>query len=140
MAWIQVTFHPEFTGGVVYNIFTMANILPYEDLAGLLQAIGQPIRLQILLAIGECETCVCHLESILDCRQAYLSQHLMALRKAGLLITRREGRFMHYRLTDPRLLDLLHQAAELQGMQLPDLSPSRHCSCPNCAKHQTACH
>ena len=43
----------------------MTNILPVEQVASLLQTIGQPTRLQILLAIGEGETCVCHLEAML---------------------------------------------------------------------------
>jgi ArsR family transcriptional regulator len=110
----------------------MTNMSPFEDLAHFLQAIGQPARLQILLAIGEGETCVCHLETTFGWRQAYLSQHLMALRKAGLLESRREGRFIHYRLSNPRLLTLIRQAAELQNASLPDLAPSPECGCPNC--------
>jgi ArsR family transcriptional regulator len=115
-----------------YNTFIMTNISSIKQVASLLQTIGQESRLQILLAIGESETCVCHLESTFGWRQAYLSQHLMALRKAGLLEGRREGRFIHYRLLDPRLLTLLRQAAELQDVSLPNLAPSPECSCPNC--------
>jgi len=110
----------------------MANILAFEDLAHLLQSIGQTARLQILLAIGEGETCVCHLEATFGWRQAYLSQHLMALRKAGILLAQREGRFIHYHLADPRFLALIRQAAELQCISLPDLAPSPECGCPNC--------
>jgi DNA-binding transcriptional ArsR family regulator len=110
----------------------MTNISPFEDLAHLLQTIGQPARLQILLAIGEGETCVCHLEATFGWRQAYLSQHLMALREAGLLEGRREGRFIHYRLSDSRLLAFVRQAAELQDVPLPELAPSPECDCPNC--------
>ena len=109
-----------------------ANISSVEETARFLQIIGQPTRLQILLAIGESETCVCHLEATFGWRQAYLSQHLMALRKAGLLEGRREGRFIHYRLSVPRLLALVRQAAELRNVSLPDLAPSPECGCPNC--------
>jgi ArsR family transcriptional regulator len=105
-----------------------------EAIAHLLQTIGQESRLQILLAIGEDETCVCHLEATFGWRQAYLSQHLMALREAGLVLVRREGRYIHYRLANPALLDLIQQAAEVQGMELPVLSSSPHCDCPNCNK------
>ncbi|MEW6092596.1 MAG: metalloregulator ArsR/SmtB family transcription factor [Chloroflexota bacterium] len=114
------------------------NISSVDVLARLLQAIGQPARLQILFAIGEGETCVCHLEAAFGWRQAYLSQHLMALRKAGILLARREGRFIHYRLNDPRLLGAVSQMAEVQGITLPELSPSPTCDCPNCQKK--ACH
>ena len=93
---------------------------------------GSTPRLQILLAIGEADPCVCHLEATFHWRQAYLSQHLMALRKAGILVASRDGRNMHYRLSDPRLLDLIRQAAELQGVDLPEMAPSLTCSCPSC--------
>jgi DNA-binding transcriptional ArsR family regulator len=107
-----------------------------EPVAALLQTIGQESRLHILLAIGDGETCVCHLEAMLGMRQATLSQHLMALREAGLLEARRQGRFMHYRLNDSRLLTILRQVAEVQGVTLPQLSPSPDCGCPNCSKQK----
>ena len=110
------------------------NILSAESVSSLFQAIGPLPRLQILLAIGEDDPCVCHLEATFHWRQAYLSQHLMALRKAGAVVASRQGRNMHYRLADPRLLGLLRQAAELQGVSLPELAPSESCSCPNCKK------
>jgi DNA-binding transcriptional ArsR family regulator len=113
----------------------MTNISSVEQITTLLQTIGQSARLQILLAIGEGEPCVCHLEATFGWRQAYLSQHLMALRKAGLVTTSRQGRNIHYRLSDPRLLGLIQQAAELQDMVLPELAPSPQCTCPNCC-HQ----
>jgi DNA-binding transcriptional ArsR family regulator len=118
----------------------MTNISTIDDLAHLLQAIGQPARLQILLAIGEGETCVCHLEAMLNLRQAALSQHLMSLRKAGLVSDRRAGRFIHYRLKTPALLEIIRQAAQIQGVTLPELSPSSDCDCPNCCKQRGDCH
>jgi DNA-binding transcriptional ArsR family regulator len=112
------------------------NISSVKPVSDLFQAIGPAPRLQILLAIGDQEPCVCHLEATFGWRQAYLSQHLMALRKAGLLVTSRQGRNIHYHLSDPRLLDLIRQAAELQGVALPKLAPSLYCSCPNCCKEE----
>jgi ArsR family transcriptional regulator len=112
------------------------NMSSTEEVAHLLQTIGQPARLQILLAIGEDETCVCHLESILGWRQAYLSQHLMALREAGIVSDRREGRYIHYRLSNPSLLTIIHQVAAIQAVELPRLSPSPDCNCPNCSREK----
>ena len=112
------------------------NISSFDTISQLLQSIGQPARLQILLAIGEGETCVCHLEATFGWRQAYLSQHLMALRKANILLVRREGRFMHYRLANLVLLGVIRQLAEIQGITLPRLEPSEDCTCPHCCKHK----
>jgi ArsR family transcriptional regulator len=102
----------------------MTNISPVDQLSALLQTIGNPARLQILLSIGEGEVCVCHLEA------------LMALREAGLVTDRRASRFIFYHLTDLRLLGVLHQVAELQSVALPELSPSPACECPNCSKQR----
>ncbi len=86
---------------------------PINQISDLLREISAPSRMRILLAVGKEEVCVCHLEATLGMRQAYLSQHLMALRKAGVLITNRDGRFINYRLANPRTLDLIQNAANL---------------------------
>lgn len=109
-----------------------------KSISQLLYTLGQPVRVQILLAIGEDEACVCHLEALLGQRQPYISQHLMALRKAKILLTRREGRFIYYRLRDARILDLIQTAGEISGGQefLQDFAKKIHapqaCACPHC--------
>jgi ArsR family transcriptional regulator len=115
----------------------MANMksTTWEHQAGILLAsLGQPIRIQILSALAAGEACVCHLESLLGKRQAYISQHLMALRQAGILVTRREGRFIFYRLADSKYLDLLLLSSELAGTDSPALSANTNtvCNCPHC--------
>ena len=110
--------------------------------AALFRQLGKPFRLRILLAIGEGEVCVCHLETVLGKRQAYISQHLMALRKAGLLKTRREGKYIFYRLSDPGLFSLVQQAGRVAGMAeeaipeigQPEIVPD--CCCPHCQRQK----
>lgn len=111
----------------------MTNTSSLEGLAGLLQVLGQKRRLQILLAIGEGEVCVCHLEATFGWRQAYLSQHLSALREVGLVADRREGRFIFYRLVDARVLELLRQIAAMRGWALAEIPASGDCTCPHCS-------
>ena len=108
------------------------NISSVVKITNLLQSIGHPARLQILLAIGDGDVCVCHLEATFGWRQVYLSQHLMALRKTGLVLSTREGRNIHYRLTNCLYLYLIQRVANLQGVELPALAPSPNCGCPNC--------
>jgi len=111
---------------------------PLEPIAILLETIAPLTRLQILLAIGTGEACVCHLEAALGLRQAYISQHLMALRKAELLLDRREGRYIFYRLKDPSLLDLISVSARLSGLSAETVSAlintrvNPSCECPQC--------
>src|SRR3990172_5349168 len=107
-----------------------------KDIAFLLRVLGQPERVSILLVIGDGEACVCHLEAALGLRQAYISQHLMALRQAGIVTARREGRNIFYRLEPSELLDLIRQAGRLAGLpetELPFQSPPTvlgNCPCP----------
>jgi DNA-binding transcriptional ArsR family regulator len=108
-----------------------------ETLAELFQLIGQPIRIQILLAIGEDEACVCHLEAVTGMRQAVISQHLMLLRKAGLVTPNRAGRNIFYRLENPVLLDLIQAAAKTLGIAPEAINKYTStklpgCPCPKC--------
>ena len=111
---------------------------PYKKVANLLRALGQPARLRILTAIGEGQACVCHLEAALGYRQAYISQHLMALRQAGLVRSVKEGRYVFYSLEDPRLLALIRQSAALCSLSDPALAINdthtrmAGCPCPHC--------
>ena len=104
-----------------------------EIVAGLLQAIDQPARLEILQVIGRGEACVCHLEAALGQRQAYISQHLMALRDAGIITSRRAGRYVFYRLNDVRVLDLIMLAGSLAGAAPTAPRPLPDCPCPHCS-------
>ena len=109
-----------------------------EKLAAPLQAIASPQRIAILLAIGKGEACVCHLETALGWRQAYISQHLMALRKADILQDRREGRYVYYRLKTASYLDLILDSATLSGISAEAVSAAINtrtypsCECPHC--------
>jgi len=110
---------------------------PEEQLSRLFALIGQPARIQILLVIGTQEACVCHLEAVLGLRQASISQHLMVLRKAGLVTSRRVGRNIFYGVTNPEVVDVLHQAAQLAGIspdtfQTLSARPVPGCPCPDC--------
>ena len=104
------------------------------QIAAILKTISPPARLAILLAIGEGEACVCHLEAVLGQRQAYISQHLMALRQAEVLLDRRDGRFIYYRIANPALLDLVRDAGRLAGVEVLSPPAAVKCECPHCAE------
>ena len=110
-----------------------------EQIAAPIEAIASPQRIAILLAIGQGEACVCHLESALGWRQAYISQHLMALRKSDILEDRREGRYVYYRLKNTSYLDLITASAEACGLsrqivlELVNTQTYPSCECPHCS-------
>ena len=116
----------------------MMNPSADEQLSRIFRAISTPARLQILAAIGRGEACVCHLEALLDLRQAYISQQLMEMRDANLVDTRRDGRYIFYRLTEPQLLDILIDIGKLFGIPTQEMEallntdPLPQCCCPDC--------
>ena len=105
---------------------------PYQTISDVFEAASSPIRIQILLAVGMGEACVCHLENLLNLRQAYLSQQLMVLRDAGLVTDRRKGRYIFYSLRNPAILELVKAAARFQDIEMPVIMSPSDCDCPNC--------
>ncbi len=109
-----------------------------EKIASVFDLLRQPARIQILIVIRLQPACVCHLEAALGLRQASISQHLMALRAAGLVSTQREGRNIFYLLAEPRIFTLIEQAAAIHGIPMAELErlstrPIPDCSCPQCS-------
>src|SRR6478735_2571860 len=67
-------------------------------LEALFKALGDGTRLRILGLLLTGEVCVCHIHESLRIPQSKASRHLAYLRRAGLVETRREGLWIHYRL------------------------------------------
>lgn len=114
----------------------MVNSDTLMQLSVILKTISHPSRLAILLAIGEGESCVCHLEKVLCMSQSYISQQLMILRKVGIVCPRRDYRYVHYKLVDPALLDLIRGVAKLYGIALPVIQKPKKCNCSHCEKNK----
>jgi DNA-binding transcriptional ArsR family regulator len=79
----------------------------YQETARFFHILSHPARLQILDILRGGEECVCHIQSVLGKRQAYVSQQLMVLRDAGLVADRKEGLNVFYRLTGSDAADVL---------------------------------
>lgn len=71
-----------------------------DQMASLFQALGDSTRLRILGLLLGGEVCVCDIYESLEIPQPRASRHLAYLRKAGLVDTRRDGLWIHYRLAD----------------------------------------
>jgi ArsR family transcriptional regulator len=71
------------------------------DIERFFQALGDNTRLRLLNLMGDQEICVCYFVEILGQPQPKISRHLAYLRSAGLVEARREGKWMHYRITMP---------------------------------------
>ncbi|MBS7623942.1 winged helix-turn-helix transcriptional regulator [Candidatus Bathyarchaeota archaeon] len=66
-------------------------------------------RLKILELIGEGELCGCEVMAALDLTQPTTSHHLGILERSGLISSRREGKWVFYRLANPKLRSLLRK-------------------------------
>ena len=125
-----------------YNIFMVANVShpchPEKEISRLFSPICQPARIQILLVIASREGCACHMEAVTGMRRARILQHLMVLRKAGLVTPNRAGRNIFSQLAGPEVITLLHQTAQLAGIGPDSLlslaaRPTRGCPRPQCS-------
>ena len=61
-------------------------------------ALADESRLRILSSLRDGELCACHLIELLALAPSTVSKHMDILRRAGLVLARKEGRWMHYRL------------------------------------------
>lgn len=66
------------------------------------KALADRTRLRLINLIRDDEVCVCFFVEVFKTNQPKISRHLAYLRKAGLVSSRREGKWMNYRLIEPR--------------------------------------
>jgi ArsR family transcriptional regulator len=70
-----------------------------DQLEAVFKALADKTRLRILALLGNNEVCVCHIHDSLGLPQPTVSRHLAYLRKSGLVDARRDGVWMHYRVS-----------------------------------------
>jgi len=70
-------------------------------------------RLRILELVAQEELCACEVMAALDLTQPNASHHLGILERSGLISSRREGKWVFYRLANRKVEDLLTKATGL---------------------------
>jgi ArsR family transcriptional regulator, virulence genes transcriptional regulator len=81
----------------------------FEMQCDICKALGHPLRLAIVDRLKERETSAADLLLELEISKANLSKHMALLTRGGIVESRREGRQIYYRLTDPEI----HQACAM---------------------------
>lgn len=94
----------------------------YRLKADFFRLLGHPARVRILELLREGERSVGDLQAELDLDSSGTSQHLGAMRRQGVLDTRRAGTSVFYRVKDPRLFQLLEVARQILSTQLQETS------------------
>ncbi|GAA5101677.1 metalloregulator ArsR/SmtB family transcription factor [Haloechinothrix salitolerans] len=95
-----------------------AALLPTDDggvemVAKFFRALGDPVRLRLLEFLLTKEHTVTECVEWIGLSQGRISTHLACLADCGYVRVRREGRFAYYRVTDPRVADLVQLARSL---------------------------
>jgi ArsR family transcriptional regulator len=84
-----------------------------EVKAELFRALAHPARIRILEVLADGERSVGDMQPLVGIEASHLSQQLAVLRRAGLVITRKEGSTVFYAVKDPQLVELLAVAKRL---------------------------
>jgi ArsR family transcriptional regulator len=107
------------------------------DIERFFQALGDNTRLRLLNLMGDQEICVCYFVEILNQPQPKISRHLAYLRNAGIVTTRRDGKWMHYRIVMPPnegaakvLQEILQWFKEEKTMQADRAKLTKACCTP----------
>lgn len=90
--------------------------------ASLLKSLANPDRLLLLCQLVAGERTVSELEKLTGIRQPTLSQQLGVLRNEALVSTRREGKWIYYRVASQEALSILETLYGLYCGQQPDAS------------------
>jgi len=100
------------------RVADLRGIEPSErDVAGqeaVFKALGNTDRLRVLGALRESECCGCELQVVLDAPQSTVATHLRKLKDAGLVKSRKKGKWSYYRVADTAVFELLDLAHAIQ--------------------------
>lgn len=66
------------------------------------KALGHPARLRLLAMLSGGPLCVCQMTAVLGAAPSTVSEHLRELKRAGLLVEEKDGKFVSYRLAPAR--------------------------------------
>jgi len=83
--------------------------------AAVARALADPKRLCVLQSLADGELSVRELSDQVGCHVPNMSQHLAVLRNSGLVLFRRDGNTIYYRLADPRILEACRLLQSIAG-------------------------
>lgn len=83
-------------------------------------ALADRTRLRLLNLIGDDEICVCFFPEVIGTNQPKISRHLAYLKRAGLVSARRDGKWMHYQITEPNNKRAVEVFSKIRGMLKED--------------------
>ena len=88
-----------------------------EELTNIFKALSDETRLRIIKLLEEGELCVCDITAALDMVQPKVSFHLSALKEAGFIKDRKQGKWVHYSLNEKDLFRRMLILSSCERMQ-----------------------
>lgn len=105
----------------------MDDSLLYERRARICQVLADPKRLRLIDALrDEVERSVGELAEVIGATYPNVSQHLNVMRDAGLVVSRRDGNTIYYRLAYPQITSACDIVSDVLRAQLAELSALTH--------------
>jgi ArsR family transcriptional regulator len=105
------------------------------DLELFFSALADGTRLRLLNLMRDGEVCVCFFADTLGTNDPKISRHLAYLKRAGLVVGRRDGKWMRYKIVRPEkriaseILDLTLEAIELDPQMKKDRQKLKYVCC-----------
>ena len=108
----------------------------YNLVADQFKALSHPVRLQIIDILRHEPACVCHINTILNQRQAYISQQLSVLKDAGFIASEKIGWNVFYTIIEPKILETIDTIQVIidSDFQSPKYGVIESCPCPKCSQ------
>ena len=103
----------------------------HEADAKVFKALCDPKRLAILEQLRSGEKCACVLQEPMDLTQSGLSYHMKIMCDSGIVTSRQEGQWTHYRLSEA---GAARAVARLRALLTPASAQAASC---HCSRHET---
>ncbi len=91
----------------------MSELKKVELEAGFLQVLAQPTRLKILYFLRDGEKCACEINPKMQEDPSVISRHLVKMREAGILVSRKSGVSIFYSIRQPAVFDILERVDDI---------------------------
>jgi ArsR family transcriptional regulator len=99
----------------MYEADTLINMAEatLDKTARMLKVLGDPNRIKIIKLLASGELCQCEIIPVIEQSQPTISRHLSLLEENGILISRRDGVKMLYRIASPSVLKIVDLAVSI---------------------------
>lgn len=95
-----------------HELTHMPSVENFQTVANICRQLGDGSRIRIFWLLCHCEECVINLSSMMEMSSPAVSHHLRQLKAGGLIVSRRVGKEVYYRVADTEQARLLHHMIE----------------------------